>query len=164
MRFCLDCGQVRAEDEHHDNRFDLCKICHIKKGMPDHARGPCTIEGCTSRRLTDKLGLCTRHTTQAKRGLNPTNKNMFQFAIVKRNNKLRKMYMGPLLLRQGGKCADPFNRCIYNKHNEPLSEDVVDVDHILPRDQGGTNDIGNMQALCACCHAIKTRVEHTTFR
>ena len=28
----------------------------------------------------------------------------------------------------------------------------------------GTNDIGNMQALWACCHAIKTRVEHTTFR
>jgi 5-methylcytosine-specific restriction enzyme A len=31
------------------------------------------------------------------------------------------------------------------------------VDHIVPRRRGGTNARGNLQALCASCHARKTR-------
>jgi len=38
-------------------------------------------------------------------------------------------------------------------------EPATEVDHILPISEGGTNDIGNLQALCETCHAAKTRNE-----
>lgn len=33
------------------------------------------------------------------------------------------------------------------------------VDHILPKDQGGTDDHLNLEAICDPCHAAKTNVE-----
>ena len=34
-----------------------------------------------------------------------------------------------------------------------------EVDHILPRAQGGTDEESNLQALCAACHSRKTLAE-----
>ena len=31
------------------------------------------------------------------------------------------------------------------------------IDHIVEVKHGGTNDLSNLQALCPCCHAVKTR-------
>lgn len=33
---------------------------------------------------------------------------------------------------------------------------AVDVDHITPKRQGGTDDESNLQSLCRSCHARKT--------
>ena len=33
------------------------------------------------------------------------------------------------------------------------------IDHIIPKCQGGTNDVSNLQALCPNCHALKTQKE-----
>jgi 5-methylcytosine-specific restriction endonuclease McrA len=33
------------------------------------------------------------------------------------------------------------------------------VDHILPLDDGGTDDDANLQTLCSSCHGRKTRAE-----
>ena len=33
------------------------------------------------------------------------------------------------------------------------------VDHILPLEEGGTDDEGNLQVLCESCHGRKTRAE-----
>jgi HNH endonuclease. len=33
------------------------------------------------------------------------------------------------------------------------------VDHIIPKSQGGTDDDGNLQSLCAACHRAKTARE-----
>ena len=32
-------------------------------------------------------------------------------------------------------------------------------DHIIPKAQGGTNELSNLQALCHRCHSIKTKAE-----
>ncbi|USD68125.1 HNH endonuclease [Vibrio sp. SCSIO 43136] len=36
---------------------------------------------------------------------------------------------------------------------------ATDVDHILPKSQGGTDDETNLQALCKRCHRSKTATE-----
>lgn len=33
---------------------------------------------------------------------------------------------------------------------------ATEVDHVLPRHRGGTDDLENLQALCSECHARKT--------
>jgi 5-methylcytosine-specific restriction protein A len=35
----------------------------------------------------------------------------------------------------------------------------LEVDHIMPRASGGTNDLSNLQTLCADCHRAKTQTE-----
>ena len=34
-----------------------------------------------------------------------------------------------------------------------------DIDHILPKTQGGTDDLTNLQGLCKSCHSRKTARE-----
>lgn len=34
-----------------------------------------------------------------------------------------------------------------------------DVDHIVPKSQGGTDDLSNLQSLCKKCHKTKTYAE-----
>jgi len=34
-----------------------------------------------------------------------------------------------------------------------------EVDHIIPKAKGGTDDIGNLQAICRKCHALKTLID-----
>lgn len=40
----------------------------------------------------------------------------------------------------------------------------TDVDHIIPKAQGGTDDIENLQALCHECHSRKTAQEDGRWR
>jgi len=41
---------------------------------------------------------------------------------------------------------------------------ALEVDHIVPRNQGGTDDIDNLQALCYSCNAMKRDRDDTDFR
>ncbi len=38
------------------------------------------------------------------------------------------------------------------------------VDHIIPRNEGGTDDPSNLEVICARCHAIKTQAESVRAR
>ena len=38
-----------------------------------------------------------------------------------------------------------------------FDESGMQIDHIIEVKHGGTNDLSNLQALCPCCHAVKTR-------
>lgn len=38
----------------------------------------------------------------------------------------------------------------------------MEVDHIKPRNQGGTDELGNLQTLCPLCHLMKTSGEAAT--
>ena len=43
-------------------------------------------------------------------------------------------------------------------------EKALEVDHIVPRNQGGSDDISNFQALCYSCNAMKRDRDDTDFR
>jgi 5-methylcytosine-specific restriction protein A len=37
---------------------------------------------------------------------------------------------------------------------------ATEVDHIVPKAQGGTDDMANLQAIASECHRIKTQIEN----
>ncbi len=41
---------------------------------------------------------------------------------------------------------------------------ALEVDHIIPRNQGGPDDLSNFQALCFRCNAGKRDTDRTDFR
>jgi ATP adenylyltransferase len=41
---------------------------------------------------------------------------------------------------------------------------ALEVDHIIPRNKGGTDGVSNFQALCYSCNAIKRDRDNTDFR
>jgi len=46
----------------------------------------------------------------------------------------------------------------------PADEKALEVDHIVPRNKGGTDDVTNLQALCYSCNAMKRDRDDTDFR
>jgi ATP adenylyltransferase len=46
----------------------------------------------------------------------------------------------------------------------PADERALEVDHIKPRNKGGTDEISNLQALCYSCNAMKRDRDDTDFR
>lgn len=49
-------------------------------------------------------------------------------------------------------------RCQNTVNGKPcLSGLDIEVDHIIPREFGGTNHDSNLQVLCGTCHSEKTR-------
>jgi diadenosine tetraphosphate (Ap4A) HIT family hydrolase/5-methylcytosine-specific restriction endonuclease McrA len=46
----------------------------------------------------------------------------------------------------------------------PADEKALEVDHIIPRNHGGSDDIINLQALCYTCNASKRDRDDTDFR
>jgi len=42
---------------------------------------------------------------------------------------------------------------------DQLLPPTYEVDHVIPLHMGGTNEIGNLEALCNSCHAQKTQYE-----
>jgi diadenosine tetraphosphate (Ap4A) HIT family hydrolase len=46
----------------------------------------------------------------------------------------------------------------------PAEERALEVDHIIPRKHGGTDDLSNLQALCWKCNANKGARDDTDFR
>lgn len=59
-----------------------------------------------------------------------------------------------VLKRSGGRCE----ACGVSS-----KETQIDVDHIVPRSKGGSNDISNLQALCRTCNAQKRASDDTNF-
>jgi len=58
-----------------------------------------------------------------------------------------------ILERDNGLCVE----CRRNGHVTT----AIQVDHIVPKDQGGTDDHDNLQSLCKPCHASKTARERS---
>lgn len=46
----------------------------------------------------------------------------------------------------------------------PADEKALEVDHIVPRNKGGPDDLANLQALCYTCNAMKRDRDDTDFR
>lgn len=55
-----------------------------------------------------------------------------------------------MFLRANPLCVDPFG--VHGGRAVPATQ----VDHIIPKREGGLDEWGNLQALCDSCHSKKT--------
>lgn len=114
--------------------------------MPSAAPKPCTQPGC--RRLIPYGEQC------------PDHPNNWRKQDVKRGNRHERGYgndwtrlRNQIMLRDKGLCVP----CQSAGRVSPATE----VDHIVPKAQGGTDAPGNLQAICPYCHKTKTAYEST---
>ena len=69
--------------------------------------------------------------------------------------------MGPDTVAAGANCIrPPFSGLC----GVSATEVALEVDHIQPRSLGGGGDLGNLQALCYRCNAMKGNQDATDFR
>lgn len=102
--------------------------------MPERALRPCTRPGCaqtTSKRYCDEHRPAEERANSAERGYGA---------------KWRKLRLWVL-------AREPLCRLCLARG---LTVPAVDVDHILARSKGGTDDTDNLQPLCHQCHSQKT--------
>jgi 5-methylcytosine-specific restriction protein A len=112
--------------------------------MPQRAKRPCSVPGCPG--LIDGAGkYCEEHAGLYDRARGSAAARGYGH----RWRSLRRMY-----LRRHPVCVDPFGRHI--DQVVPATE----VDHIIPRGNGGTDEESNLQALCKSCHSFKTLREN----
>jgi 5-methylcytosine-specific restriction protein A len=112
--------------------------------MPNAAMRPCRAPGCAG--LTrQKSGYCEAHERAARRAQDEERGSAASRGYGARWRRLRTMVLARRPL-----CADPF---------ELHAGQVVaatDVDHVLPRADGGIDADENLQSLCHSCHSRKT--------
>ena len=113
--------------------------------MPSAAPRPCTHPGCGVL-VRDGTGRCPKH-PQVNR-----------FADKRRGSRHERGYgsawdkqRARILARDEGLCQP----CAL-QHRVTLAREV---DHITPKAEGGTDDDGNLQAICKACHLTKTASE-----
>ena len=89
---------------------------------------------------------------------------------LRRDHELRAKWLPTFRLKQNLRCAAPVLTCLILNEGRPggvlcpfkggvVPEAMMELDHKVPLSQGGTDDRANLQALCACCHAMKSRME-----
>lgn len=107
---------------------------------------PCRV--CQS--LTrNKGGLCNAHQNEQGWARHQAGKTQTQRGYGVSWRKLRR----DVLIRDAYICS-------YNlTHADPLLDAKCQVDHYIPKAQGGTDDMANLRAICPQCHAVKTARE-----
>lgn len=106
---------------------------------PTRPLGPCVIPGCPGRATNH--GRCAEHATVYER---------------QRGSAASRGYGADWRrLRAEFLAEHPF--CV--KCGEP----ATDVDHVVPREQGGSDEWENLQAMCAKHHSRKTAMEDGGF-
>ena len=107
--------------------------------MPTRAKRPCNHRGCTvkinGRYCDEHNGDADKRQSAARRGYG------------RGWQKIRRIY-----LRRHPLCVDLF--AIHA--DDGTFALATDVDHIIRRRAGGSDEAGNLQALCHSCHSKKT--------
>ena len=137
----------------------------------------CAVWGCSD--WVKYRGFCHRHlaTCSASHFTQPLaefdqDQDREIVSRLKRDKRLRAKHLMTVLLRQNSFCANTVKHCREVVNGEAVGEcpfaslrfkqpekDGMQLDHITPVSQGGTDDLSNLQALCAYCHAIKSAQE-----
>ena len=120
--------------------------------MPTKPPRGCAVNGCAEL-VRNGGAFCAFHARERERTANENRGSSTQRGYGARWQKLRLMF-----LRANPICADPFGV----HRGEPTP--ATDVDHILPRSQGGTDAWTNLQPLCKSCHARKTAGDRNELR
>ena len=114
--------------------------------MPPRAKSICRAPGCGT--LIDKPGHCDRHKKDDRAKAWGRKDPAYARAYGHDwSTRIRPWVM----TRDNGLCQ----ACLRTGQLTPASE----VDHIVPVSQGGTNDLGNLEAICHRCHTTKTAAE-----
>lgn len=111
--------------------------------MPRSAARPCRRPGCPN--LTREGRYCAEHRRERQEDYEANRPSSSARGYDARWQRLRKM-----VLARDPLCSDPFG--VHGDTAVP----ATDVDHIVPRSQGGTDDESNLQTLCHACHSRKT--------
>ncbi|WLE60246.1 HNH endonuclease [Burkholderia plantarii] len=111
--------------------------------MPKKPPTPCRHHGC--KELLDEPGYCEAHQRESVGWLDDRQRgNRHQRGYGTRWDKLRKL----ILARDNGMCQT----CKRDGRVRPGNM----VDHKVNKAAGGTDDPGNLEAICRACHALKT--------
>lgn len=117
--------------------------------MPKRTPRPCRKCGCPGK-TTETHGYCDEHADLASWGKwQKQHGNRHKRGYGRDWELIRKR----ILERDGYLCQ----MCL----SEGLYTSASHVDHIVPKQKGGTNAESNLQSLCKPCHARKTATERT---
>ena len=116
--------------------------------MPTAAPKPCRHAGCGAL-VHDGSGFCGEHQADRKIG---------KFGDERRGSRQSRGYGAEweqtrkrILSRDNGLCQP----CLQGGRLRPATQ----VDHVVPKAEGGTDDDSNLQAICKSCHQAKTAAE-----
>lgn len=118
--------------------------------MATRAKTICRQAGCSS--LVDVPGYCARHADQSvgwqrSHGGQGSTQRGYGYRWQKLRERVMQRDQG---LCQCGDCLGGEKRVRIAHH----------VDHIIPKSQGGTDDLNNLQAINRECHKQKTAREN----
>jgi len=116
--------------------------------MPRRVPSGCRVPGCPV--LAASRGYCERHAAEHERQYEQTRGSAASRGYDAQWRRLRKMHLAKYPL-----CSDWFG--VHAKENRLV--EGTEVDHIIPKRQGGTDDGSNLQTLCHACHSRKTILE-----
>lgn len=124
------------------------KLAGFLLPMPSAAPTPCRRPGCGAL-VRDGSGYCVAHQGDRRAG---------KFADRRRGSRHARGYGKDwektrvrILRRDNGLCQP----CLKNHRVTPASQ----VDHIVPKAEGGTDEDENLQSICLDCHKVKTAKE-----
>jgi len=111
--------------------------------VPRRAASPCRYPGCIE--IVRGVPYCEAHAREVSRRYEAGRPSAAARGYNGTWRKLRAMVLARRPL-----CEDPMGR----HGGEPVV--AAEVHHLIPLNRGGTNDMGNLQALCKPCHGAIT--------
>ena len=108
--------------------------------MPNRAPKPCGQPGCPA--LTDGR-YCAAHARSEQRRYDRERGSAARRGYGARWRKVRRLVLARDLI-----CLAP-----------GCTQAATDVDHVVPKRAGGTDDMDNLQGFCHACHSAKTARE-----
>lgn len=103
--------------------------------MPNKPRSPCSFGRCPDRAV-GRTGRCEVHQRKPVKDRRP-NANQRGYGAAWQKLRLMQLAREPLC----GVCLEHL-----------VTEPATEVHHKTPLNEGGTNDVGNLQSLCRSCH------------